>query len=176
MADDQGKANKAKLLGWLDMGGVDFLGTGMSFGDFMLFKQVERWKNSLSCIRDRKEQRRRVRMIRAIAVAMEALEKQHGVPHHGSSGRGVQRQIFNTACMDGAILAIINGEWDEARSIAESLDYSDEAEQVRAIYAPMHAPIKALILRACDEVIAEPDPGVPSTVFADELPPKNERH
>ena len=160
MSDEQEKGEaKARLLSWLNIEGNDFLGTGLSFSDFLLSRQIDRWRNSLSCIRNRKEVRRRLRIIRAMSALLESLEQ-----------RG---EIFNLAGLDGALLAVINGEWDEARSIAESLDYSEDAELL-ARYASMHAPIKALILEACDGVL----PNDPEVVVTGPLepPPKEERH
>jgi hypothetical protein len=154
----QGDA-RARFLEWTNLEGDDFLGSGLSFADFMLSNQVERWRNSLSCIRNRTEIRRRLRAIRAIGAAIEALEQ--------------QREIFNLAGLDGALLALINGEWDEARSIAESLDYAEEGP-LGVRYAELHAPIKELILKACDEML----PNDPEVTMAGPLepPPKDERH
>lgn len=132
---------KKRLLAWLDTEGDDFLGTGMSFQDFMLSRQIERWKNSISCLQDRTEQRRRVRLIRRLSVAMDEVERTYGV--------------FGFAQLDMAIVAIINGDWVECQRIADELKYEDERPEIRHALAERHAALRTLILEAKE--LAVPD-------------------
>jgi len=125
---------KKRLLAWIDLEGEDFLGSGLSFNDFMLSRKVERWKNSISCINNAKEERRRIKLIRRLVVAAAEIEREYG--------------CFNQFQIDQAILAIINGDWVECQRIVGYLEYGDESAQLRDAWAPRHAPLRALIIEA----------------------------
>jgi hypothetical protein len=132
---------KKRLLAWVDTNGDNFLGSGMTFQDFMLSRQIERWKNSIPCLHDRTELRRRVRLIRRLAVAMDGVERTSGV--------------FGFAQLDMAIVAIINGDWAECQRIADELKYEHERSEIRQTLAERHATLRTLILEAKE--LAVPD-------------------
>lgn len=130
---------KKKLKALLDFEGDNFLGSGLSLQELLLKNQIERWQNSISCLHNPQEERRRIKVIRRIALAMEKIEQAHG--------------CFNFAALDRGIVAVINGDWAECQRIADDLKYEDEIADTRYRIAQWHAPIRALLLEACEQAV-----------------------
>lgn len=115
----------------------NFLGSGLTLQEWSLSGMIDRWQNCLSNLSDREATRRRVSSIRRICVAIDAIERAHGV--------------FNVRGLERGLVAVINGEWQEVRSIADELLYRGEDASFRAEWTVAHAPIRALLLEACNE-------------------------
>lgn len=137
MADESDSKKYLKSI--LDFEGDDFFGTGLSFNEFALNAEFKKWRNSLSRITDRQERRRRLKLIRLICVALDEVERVHGV--------------WGTIWVNDGLVAIFNGDWDECRQCAEMLCHEGEDPKLVEIYVKAHAPIRALLLEACDTAL-----------------------
>src|SRR5690606_7538365 len=98
---------------------------------------VERWQNSLPNMTDRAAERRRIRIVRRICVALDEVERTYGI----SNMRG----------LEGGLVAVIHGAGKEVRRIADDLLYRAAARSLREKIAAAHAHVRALLLEAWDE-------------------------
>jgi hypothetical protein len=131
--------SKKHLKSLLDFDGDDFFGTGLTFAEFSLSQDFKRWVNSLARVRDRKETKRRLGLIRRLCAALEEVEREHGV--------------FSTIFVYDGLLAIFYGDWKECRQCADTFLYEGEHPQIIERYVKAHAPLRAILLEACETAL-----------------------
>lgn len=136
---DESTKRRLNLLELLGFATDNFARSGYSIEEFIVRGMLDRWQNSLSNISDSTERRRRLKLIRRLCVAMDEIERTHGV--------------FNVRGLESGLEAVINGEWKEVRRIADDLLYADETEHVRKAALVAHAPIREILLEACETTL-----------------------
>jgi hypothetical protein len=142
MSNSDESDSKKYLKSLIDFDSDNFFGTGLSLQEFVLSEDFKRWHNSLSRV-DASERRRRLKLIRKLYLTLEAVERESGV--------------FGTIWVDSGVEAIFNGDWKECRFSADMLLHEGEDAQIIKIYRKAHAPLRALLLEACETALPGDD-------------------
>lgn len=119
----RGEEAQALLKKLFDMEGDDFLGSGMNFHEWIRLGDVLRYRRFFGN-QAREERRRRMKYIVALSVEHDRI---------------CQQDRFATAWSEATIEAVINGDWDEVKMWTDTLEFRDEAPQIRNIAAPKFA-------------------------------------
>jgi hypothetical protein len=133
LREKRGEPAKETLRKILDAKGPDFLGTGLTFEEFLVSQDLQRYRRSYSQ-QDRKERKRRLDFVLRLAVEYQAV---------------VQRTLFSTAFAKNALAEVFDGDWRGLKIARDVLTFEDETPETRETFAP----IFAAFVRLLDEIL-----------------------
>jgi hypothetical protein len=117
----QGAMPKSTLRKYLDIHGPDFMGTGMSFQEFMAVGEIERLNNAY-WRQSREEKDRRRDAVVALACEYAKITQQ-------------TNQAI--AWAREAIPEVLNGGWKDVRMFRDMLTFTGEEKSFRDRYVPI---------------------------------------
>lgn len=124
--------DKIKLLGWLGLRSRDFLGTGMSFQEWNLLNDLERFGKTFENQKRDEKNRRILGIIRLSHELVKIREVSN----------------FSTAFGESCIEAVIKGDWHDLAQHAKWLTFSDEfanRPDERKFYSELWATFREII-------------------------------
>ena len=99
-------------------------------------------------IASREEQQMRLRTIMELSVLLDGIKK---------------KDIFSTGLGEGAIEAVIQGDWKHAVSYADMLTFEDDGSEIREKYEPIWREFVLTLRAACAFGMRNPnEQGIPS--------------
>lgn len=133
MTDKPNKPDKrerfAELLG---TDSKNFLGTGLTFTEFMQLHKAEQIAESWA-LQPVEEQKRRRKAVIQLSIELGRITEHHG---------------FSTRLAEMAIEAVIVGDWKMVQEWADHFTFDTEGEDLRAQYAPVFAVFRELLLQS----------------------------
>jgi hypothetical protein len=132
VTDKPGNPNKRERLAeLLGTDSKNFLGTGLTFSEFMQLHSAEQLSASwaLQPIEEKKRRRRSV-----IQLSIEL-------------GRICETHRFSTGLAELAIEAVIEGDWKMVQEWADHFTFDEESDDLRHQYTPMFAVFRELLLQ-----------------------------
>jgi hypothetical protein len=133
VTDKPNKPDKRERLSeLLSFDSKNFLGTGLTFTEFMQLHKAEQLAESW-VIQPVEEQKRRRKAVIQLSIELGRITEHHG---------------FSTRLAEMAIEAVIVGDWTMVQEWADHFALDTEGEGLRAEYAPVFAVFRELLLQA----------------------------
>lgn len=118
-----GRASKSLLASFLDTKGNNFLGSGISFSDWVRTADYLRYERCY-ITQTREEKRRRLMYLVRLAGELERI-----LDHH----------LFATSWAEAVIEGVLEGDWKQVAMWCAMLTFEDEDPHVREVAAPIFA-------------------------------------
>ncbi len=140
----KGLMPRSVLQKYLDVNNPDFMGSGMTFQEFMMVGEVERIRSSYSRQTREEKSRRRDAMVALTIEYTKILQQTHQA----------------TMWAREAIVEVLNGDWKEVKVCRDMLTFEGDFVGLQSL----HGPIFARFVEMLDEVLAgvpkeeEPEP------------------
>ena len=129
MTDKRDKRERfAELLG---LDSKNFLGTGLTFDEFMQLHRAEQIAASWA-LQAPEEKKRRLRAVIQLSIELGRICEAHG---------------FSTGLAELAIEAVIEGDWKMVQEWAAHFTFDTEGEDLRSQYAPVFAIFREMLLQ-----------------------------
>jgi hypothetical protein len=132
MTDKPNKPDKcARFVELLGLDSTNFLGTNLTFAEFMQLHRAEQLAASWA-LQPPEEKRRRRQSVIQLSIEL---------------GRIQETTMFSTRLAELAIESVIEGDWKMVEEWAAHFTFDDEHETIREKHAPVFATFRELLLQ-----------------------------
>ena len=131
MTDNSNKDKRERFVELLSLDSKNFLGTGLTFDEFMKLHHAELLAASWA-LQAPEEKKRRRRAVIQLSIELDRIQ---------------ETDNFSTGLAELAIEAVIEGDWKMVQEWADHFTFDTEGEDLRSQYVPVFAIFREMLLQ-----------------------------